>query len=148
MMKLPAAATGAVLDGVACASPTFCLAVGSYGARRSSPLTLRWNGRAWAMARSPAGGTGDPQDDAGLGDVSCPAPGLCVALSYASSPPRAYVWAHDRWRGQVMPVAKGSKGATYYAISCPTTRRCYAASYDVMARWNGRRWRRMAMPWS
>jgi hypothetical protein len=51
----PADTTYAVLNGVACSSPTECLAVGySQISNRESVLAERWNGARWSIVTSPA----------------------------------------------------------------------------------------------
>jgi hypothetical protein len=66
------------LDGVSCASPANCTAVGDYYRTASGPrLTLieRWNGTAWQVEPSPGIGRGSALDS-----VSCPSATRCTAV--------------------------------------------------------------------
>jgi hypothetical protein len=66
------------LNGVSCASPANCTAVGQYYRTASGPqlaLVERWNGRAWRVEPSPSVGRGSTLDS-----VSCPSPTSCTAV--------------------------------------------------------------------
>ena len=78
------------LTGVSCASPTFCMAVGSVevgSAGWNSGLTENWDGQYWQVVLSP----NYPEDDLGPGfigggillGVSCVSAQACVADGYS-----------------------------------------------------------------
>jgi len=74
----------ASLDGVACASPTACVAVGRYAASsgRGLPLAATMSPGGWARAVTvalPAGHAG-AHSTAGLSAVACPSATSCVAV--------------------------------------------------------------------
>lgn len=81
----------AVLDGVACASPGLCLAVGSYASGQNRvAMSTRAIGGHWLPAGAmppPANAISGPGSFAELLSVACPRISLCVmAGSYADAP--------------------------------------------------------------
>ena len=67
-----------VLNGVSCASPANCTAVGDYyrtGAGPQPTLIERWNGTAWRVEPSPSTGRFSTLDS-----VSCPSAASCTAV--------------------------------------------------------------------
>jgi len=69
------------LNGVSCATTTYCIAVGTSTAGVASyTLIETFDGRAWSAAKSPSplGYTGLPEDV--LYAVSCVGPTFCVAV--------------------------------------------------------------------
>src|SRR5262249_34709700 len=83
---------GALLIGVACSSPSSCVAVGESG----GALAERWDGTAWRITPTPAGAAGS-----GLLDgVSCTSPSACIAVGTAfdsSGTPSGTI--AERWDG-------------------------------------------------
>ena len=74
----PSGSFDALLIGVSCSGPTFCVAVGSYGAANGlRTLIERWNGRAWTMTSSP---TPQGAEIAQLTGVACPSATNCNAV--------------------------------------------------------------------
>jgi hypothetical protein len=67
------------LTAVSCSSATACIAAGDYYNRSGTDVTLaeRWNGRKWAVQRTP-----NPPDDGAslLKGVSCSSAGACTAV--------------------------------------------------------------------
>jgi hypothetical protein len=63
-------ARGQALNGVACAAPAGCLAVGDLG------VADQWNGRSWARTPTPYGSR--------LRGVACPSQRLCLAVGQAT----------------------------------------------------------------
>jgi hypothetical protein len=80
--ELPAPPGNSVINGVACVSTSFCIAVGAHGKSRypqavwTQPLTEIWNGSAWSVVRTPSlGGRGGQ-----LATVTCLTASWCVVL--------------------------------------------------------------------
>ena len=67
----------AQLSAVSCASPSMCVAVGSYLDSNSNPagtLAELWNGSSWSLLTTPK------LVAAALDGVSCPSVSVCVAV--------------------------------------------------------------------
>jgi hypothetical protein len=85
----PVGAESSTLDAVSCTSPRACTAVGWFTTRDHTGLnrTLaeRWSGSRWSIVRTSA-----PSSSVGamLNGVSCPSPGVCVAVgvNYPGAP--------------------------------------------------------------
>jgi hypothetical protein len=120
--------TGAV-TGVACASPTSCVAVGP-------GLALRWDGRAWTSIRA-------ADWVAGIRSVSCWAPDRCVS-AVTQLPDQALRSQLDRWDGTRWTTEWQSYGGTWDApgpapdadvslldVSCAGDQRCAAVGFDA-----------------
>jgi hypothetical protein len=166
----PAPGGTAVMVGVSCTSPTFCLAVGAVGqppgptpasplgsvlAPHARPLAELWNGTTWAVAPAlhPAG-----KMYADLSGVSCLSRRLCVAVG-SKGPVEGgngvlvEVFDGTRWRIQATPRLPHESGALD-AVSCVAADACTAVGSDdnepksaqegasdaLVERWNGRRW--------
>jgi hypothetical protein len=96
---------GAILGGVACASPTFCVAVDSQG------NAFSYRGSSWSEPEAI-----DPNGE-GLFRVACPATKLCIAIDHSGN---ALVFNGLYWSApdQIDP------NGTLNRISCPTTAFC------------------------
>jgi hypothetical protein len=55
LLSTPNLSNGGALQGVACTSPSACLAVGSYRTKSnvSEPLAEPWNGSSWSLQSTP-----------------------------------------------------------------------------------------------
>jgi len=132
------------LAGVACTSPSRCVAVGQ-GNGAGTPVALgeRWNGTGWTMmsAISPVGAA-----ESQLNGVACPTTSRCVAVGTAG-PTRgvnstiAERWGGAAWRLQPMPSVPGS---SLNAVSCASPTDCEAVggsrSGTLAERWDGQAW--------
>jgi hypothetical protein len=71
-----------VLQSVSCASPSICLAVGSYGTPTNlddrQPLAESWQGSQWSLTTSPG-------SKSELASVACSAPSACIAVGRAGA---------------------------------------------------------------
>lgn len=119
------------LDAIACASPTFCMAVGraddGTSTGRTVPIILRWNGTSWTKNTVPNPSTSTAS--AQLVSVSCPTETTCMAVgSYNSS----HNFLVERWNGSTWTVSAGPQPVTTpYAslltgVSCATATQCLA----------------------
>ena len=140
------------LEGVSCASATFCVAVGYYydnGTPQS--LVLSWNGTRWAQVSSP-----DPGNTDELYGVSCPSTKFCVASGYYYdvTTQRALVlrWNGTRW-AQVSSPDPGNADELY-GVSCRSVSFCMADGYylngtiqqTLALRWSGTKWAQVSSP--
>ena len=76
----PVAASVSPLNGVACASSTFCFAAGSYeplGPPTVRPFLEQWNGTAWTLTAAPVPGGATASE---LNHVACVSTTFCVAV--------------------------------------------------------------------
>jgi hypothetical protein len=116
------------LSDVSCTSPSRCVAVGSAVKPAGlSPTTLAevWNGRRWAVQRTPA----IPADE--LSGVSCTSARACTAVGGDA----AERWNGTKWVTQALPMF-----TTVVAVSCSAARFCATIGNDASAIWNGRTW--------
>ena len=158
------------VTSVSCASPSFCMALGSsdFGFDRlqinlRGPIATfadRWDGSAWSLLPIPAAGPSTT-----LVSLSCPSPAYCVAVGAthtrgrqslvgpASAPKsRAVVevWNGTAWTQQATPLAAiGGSGLT--GVSCVSPRFCIAVGSvglenAAALRFNGHRWQRLTQP--
>ena len=78
----PAPSTGDELDGVSCANPTFCVAVGYDNLTLvGTPLVMAWNGSTWTIVSTPPTGATHTY----LNVVSCVSPTACTAAGYVDT---------------------------------------------------------------
>lgn len=78
-----AAETGATVTAVDCASADFCAVTGNYwpaDADLTRPYLAVRNGSVWTSTRAPLPADDGPTTDTYLSDVTCSAPGSCVAV--------------------------------------------------------------------
>ncbi|HVV77788.1 MAG TPA: hypothetical protein VHC43_17360 [Mycobacteriales bacterium] len=127
----PDGSTGGELNGVSCASPSACIAVGFTGRSSADRLiTYSWDGTAWTPQSVPS--LPDAMDD-GLNGVSCLSVTDCYAVGSSSEGgAHPYVtlaehWDGVRWTATTMPVGNGFPDTTNLtAVSCPTAAVCVA----------------------
>lgn len=129
------------LNSVACYSPTFCIAVGSYanyGGAIERTLVEHWNGRAWSIMRSPnRGGVYGAEDE--LNGVACSSPHQCVAVGdYQTGPGDQFhetlveSWSGARWTLDTSAVGGSPSDASLVSVSCATAASCVAVG-DIRA---------------
>jgi hypothetical protein len=156
-----ASATGPVLNGVSCDSPTTCVAVGEYSIRSSGQLlTLveRWNGGRWTIASTP-----QPRGHPPLG-VTCFSANRCIAVGsgypgWQSSP------LVERWNGAVWVIQRAAKetvsgssaDSSLARVSCSSATACTAVGWTstpgnegrywtLIERWDGTSWTTQQSP--
>lgn len=135
------------LDGVSCASATYCIAVGA--------TAEAWNGNRWTAVRARGP----------MSTVSCVAPGVCQALG-GRDDDRAVAaarWDLRGWHAERVPEPiSAPQNITIAGVSCASARFCMAVGeYSRGARarpsaafrertlaelWNGSRWRLVRTP--
>jgi hypothetical protein len=147
----PSGTVNSDLLGVSCTSAWACTATGDYGTSTGTQMTLaeRWNGRAWAIQKTP-----NPSgiQTSLLEGVSCTSAWACSAAGYYSSS-SGFVMLAERWNGRAWAIQKtanpsGAKNSFLEGVSCTSAWACTAAgNYDLgrpsvmlAERWNGTAW--------
>ncbi len=157
VVALPATATPSQpstynqLNGVSCASQSFCVAVGvsvDYAADPTSGMTTAdsqnaiaemYNGSAWTPVASLPGVTYG--DGSGLIGVSCPTTSFCMAVGYdATNEPLVLTWNGVSWSvlasGPNSPVVPPQPGdlTELTGVSCPSSPSfCAVSGYTFFA---------------
>jgi hypothetical protein len=121
------------LNGVSCAAPTACEAVGGYftGPLRSATLAEVWNGKAWAIqhTRSPLPGHGPSLTAVWCASaVSCTAVGNIGQLGSARVlRTLAEAWDGKSWQVQPTPTPHlFAGGGSLASVWCAASRACTA----------------------
>ena len=149
-----------VLNSVACASATSCVAVGQAGGSQVSPdstLAESWDGSTWTLVPSP-----NPQNaqNAALQSVSCSSASACTAVGWwveAGGRGQALLverWNGSKWKIQTAPDPSGGAGAAFGGVSCSSDSTCTATGYYVdgttgvslVERWDGTSWKVQSSP--
>jgi hypothetical protein len=141
-------ATFAEFDGVSCASPSACTAVGFYDAENGEgPFAEGWNGSTWSIQSTPA--PSGIEAESQLSGVSCTSASACIAVGSVNFDDGqvALRWDGTRW------VRLSTAGPAYgelSAVSCTSADACTAvgdapspdgfATDPVAERWNGTTW--------
>jgi hypothetical protein len=155
----------AVLSHVACPSATECVVTGYYtGAgspKHQHGLLLTGDGSSWTAIRAPLPATAGPRTaggpspaagpsaaagpspatgasgDAGLWDVSCPSPAVCVAAGFYDRHGLLLTGHGSSWTATRAPLparAAANSQADLYRVTCPSITTCVAAGdYDITA---------------
>ncbi len=153
LVSVPSSTTSySQLSGVACTSPTSCLAVGT--SATFSTLAEHWDGSHWTVVTTPKLG-GNPL--AALNAVSCTSATDCTAVGNAqtsASPtqkPLIEHWNGTSWALVAAPAPIGASASNLAAVSCPSATDCTAVGFfvnDALAiptqqlieQWNGTSW--------
>jgi hypothetical protein len=153
----PPGAPGSFFAGVSCTSPSFCTAVGARTDRAGNPvgtLAERWNGRNWAIQRTP-----NPPPGGVLAAVSCTTPAACTAAgnlngtSGSGTTTLAERWNGTTWTIQPTPKLSAGEGSFFSGVACQATA-CTAVGLNLpnsgprmlAERWNGTSWHIQPMP--
>ena len=163
---VPAGSIAAGLFGVACATPSWCLAAGASQAASGVAGTLaqRWNGSRWSIEATPGinGASGS-----GFAGVACTGANRCLAVgssnaSTGTSTPLAERRAGSSWQIDASPLPVGAIGGELSGVACSAPTACTAAgsyagpaaggSSGSMTRlplaehWSGAQWQATAAP--
>ena len=150
--------TASELDAVSCpvlssTGTGDCVAAGASqgGSGTPVPLAEDWNGKAWAIQRTPSPSGARSSELVG---VSCPAANACEAVGNYTAGNQddatlAEAWNGTKWTIQPTPNPAKSGGSTLDGVSCPATGGCEAVgSYyppsgnpvPLAETWNGTTW--------
>jgi hypothetical protein len=153
-IPVPAGSGLPELYGVSCASPTVCMAVGTYTTTSGEyNWAVAWNGTSWATVPTAS----EPGTDAdALQGVSCPSVSSCMAVGvdYPTTGPGevlvAESWNGSTWTNTSVQKPAGVKGSLLWAVSCSSASACTiigdnlapgtAADSALAERWNGTSW--------
>ena len=144
------------LLAVACASSSFCWAVGYSDSPEldSTPLAELWNGHRWAVGTTPH----PSSSDVSLASVTCVARSSCWAVggyldAGGAHAPYAERWSEtnegSQWAESTMAVPKGATASGLSSIACVTDRNCTAvgsattskgAAVTLAEHFNGTKW--------
>jgi len=153
----PAGAEESFLTSVSCHPAPTCMAVGYYFNRSGEvPLAERWNGRRWAIQRTPS----PPAAQLTVLDgVACVSAAVCIAVGYYDNGSDIAIPIWERWNGHRWGMQRaasdGRYGSFLYAVSCPTATSCSAAGQyfngadtglTLAEHWNGRHWKTQPTP--
>ena len=113
------------LNGISCAGPSRCVAVGDTvdpSSRTYSALVESWDGGSWSVTPSPG--------PAGfLLGVSCASSSACMAVGYAlgqpTGPALAESWNGTSWTAVPVPSRSGMYNVLY-GVSCTSPTQCMA----------------------
>jgi hypothetical protein len=137
----PPGATYNVLNGISCASATYCEAVGVHfdSAGNQDILAETWNGQKWTIQATPdpANPYGSP-DDNGLVSVSCVSAQFCEAVGAGPTVGLALMWNGTSWTLQSRP---GTEDFETQSVSCASPSFCMSAnSIGNVDIWDGTSW--------
>ena len=159
-ISAPPHTQGGFLDGVSCATASFCVATGAIftgGTGAEAPLIEGWNGKQWAVMKPAAPKT---SIETGLYAVSCPSPASCVTVGSGGDTPRGSIGYAETWNGKAwaltsaVPWPKGTTDPWLYGVSCRAAGHCVAvglndwnpasngtrSGHAAAATWNGKAW--------
>jgi hypothetical protein len=130
---IPSGEKFGALEGVSCASSTFCVASGFYvpsgNTSEEVPLTEVWNGTTWRSSR-PVVPASTPF--ANLDAVSCPTTSSCIVSGFYITSTGATAWADSfdgaHWKVLSIPQPQGSASGIWLdevtGASCSSTTSC------------------------
>jgi hypothetical protein len=172
---MPAGGTREELFGVSCPSLSFCDAVGANAVYfegpfyNDAPVAQRWQGDAWARESPPVMHVPASGYSSRLEDVSCAAPGACMAIGTNYEIEVGYMpfgeqWDGSQWAVTPMPfpseaglTSSGQLEVRMHGISCPSIAFCVAVGQvttdgnsgevrGLIETWDGHDWAARALP--
>jgi len=159
-ISAPAGTHGGFLDGVSCATASFCVATGAAftgSDAAEAPLIEGWNGKDWAVMKPAAPKT---SIETGLYAVSCPSRDSCVTVGSGGNVTAGSIGYAEAWNGKTwaltsaVPWPKGTANPWLYGVSCRAAGSCVAVGLNdwnpasngtltgraAAATWNGKAW--------
>jgi T5SS/PEP-CTERM-associated repeat protein len=162
------AALGVDLNSVACPSPSWCAAVGTYEDKSGQPLPLMLtrSGTSWKATRGPLPGNAGTTatSNTSLDAVACRSASWCVAAgTYTDRSGRSQglllTWTGSKWTAAAPPLPKpdqGSRlnGSQLATVACSAATMCVAAgtyseyspgtgesrARGLLLSWSGKSW--------
>lgn len=145
-------AAGTSLSAVSCVSVDLCVAAGEFTFRSGADAVLiaRWDGAHWALQRLAR----PPRSQAPMVlGVSCPTAAACMVVGRIfikhQLRPFAERWDGIRWSLVNVPLPRGYVAGEFLGVACSSATACIAVGDDnragpnrfqLVERWNGRRW--------
>jgi hypothetical protein len=153
----PAGEAFSGLNGIGCASPSFCMAGGAAtndpsGNGPTAPLAEMWDGHTWTI--TPTLHTPGAVQTF-LGATNCTSKTACTTVGEQHFPdgsvaPIAERWNGKQWKIQPTPSPAGVSFASFGSVTCTSATHCLAAGGSdngtLAEAWNGTRWRIMQTP--
>ena len=125
------------LNGVTCASPSDCWAVGgTYNSNTGSHQTLieRWNGSSWTIVTSPIA-------SGGFSSVTCTLVSDCWAVGSYNTNTGVYPTLIEHWDGASWAIVTSPDAGALQDVACTSVSECWAvSSTGLIDRWNGSSW--------
>jgi hypothetical protein len=120
-----------LLDGVACASASKCVATGDYNSSGQKGLLLTRSGTSWIATEAPVPPGSSPAGSSDITSVACAPASECVAIS-SDSPatrgvPLLLSWSGTSWTATNAPLPTGAnpRGAiSLRSVACPSATAC------------------------
>jgi hypothetical protein len=152
VVSLPGNFASSDLEGISCASPTACLAVGSFSRGAFGyPLTEQWNGSVWSLVTPRYGIDSEALD---LDGVSCANASDCLAVGrYDENNERslertlAEPWTPTSVALTTPKNASSVDADELWSDSCPSRTNCFAAGQAETNR-SGSHWRTLVEKWN
>jgi hypothetical protein len=136
----PSGTKEALLGGISCATPSFCVAVGAaYETSHLQPLIETWNGAEWTVTPSPVLASLST-----LSDVSClPSTTTdCVAVGSSGGGTLIESWDGTSW--SVVPSPNNDINSALFDVTCLDSTDCVAvggsAAGTLVESWDGTTW--------
>jgi len=139
--------TDMYLAGVSCATPSFCVAVGSVDTTSAAPLIEQWNGTTWTVVQSTPSAT-----PTFLTGVSCTGASFCMAVGYVGAAGGSGLveqWNGSTWTSTTI-TAEFNNNIQVFAVSCTTPSFCMFVGDAILSGssntvpftdfWNGSIW--------
>ena len=137
------------IEGAACTSSSFCVAVGEY--EKGWTFAAHWNGTKWSQVSTP-----NPHEQDDLNAVSCTSSSACTAVGSGpwSEETLAMRWNGASWSTQTTPDP-GTLSNVLEGVSCTTSTHCVAVGYKestpgsattLAMTWNGTNWTTQTTP--
>ena len=135
--------TDSFLNGISCASTSFCVAVGFADVSgANSSLIEQWNGAAWSVVQAAAGSSASS-----LLSVSCTSATFCMATGPNGNNPYVDAWNGSTWTPTILSFPSVFASVHLDGVSCTTPSSCMVvgwaeadAAYAFAERWNGSSW--------
>ncbi|MFI5100339.1 MAG: hypothetical protein ACHQE5_07470 [Actinomycetes bacterium] len=134
-------------QGVACPSPTICMATGDAYQPGSRPFAELWSSGKWRLETMPV------RSSAGFVSDSCPDVSHCVAVGWHGTTALIEAWNGSTWTVQRSPAISGAfAGDQLMHVSCVTATACAAVGFrynpkvkrstdrTLAVAWDGHHW--------
>jgi hypothetical protein len=146
-VPVPNAFNGNRFDGVSCASPKMCMAVGEQDTNTgNTTLAEIWDGSTWTIVPGPSLSSNSNE----LMDVSCISSTACTGVGYANNDTLIETWNGTNWTVVPSPNASPGQGSLLIGVSCTSATACTAVGrysenhtailQTLIETWDGSTW--------